>query len=565
MKKIISLLSMAALVVMSALITSCNKMEEAGSGHRVNPDGSITYTTTLHMGADTKTVIGEDGTHTFKVGDQIAVAYYNTKTVQVKAVSNPLTGDDIKNNNKSARFTVTLTEAPKVGSNSLDYIYPASMTTDNGDIDYTKLNSQHGTLDLLASNLDCCKAAYISWNGSDDLPTRTLVNQITIGKFTIKNPSGTAINDDLTSVTITDNTNTRTYVITPAGGASTFSSDPIWVAMRPMSAETSVTITATDGTNSYEKTISVPASLGNGKITPINVTMTLVPSIPTGAIDGLFSVSSTKQVYFSQGNLQYQASTGTWRFAEHQYDFIGDYNVMASETYTGWIDLYPWGTSGIDYTGHATVYRPWETAYSSEYINPYSSLTTNLYDGEGENAGKADWGYNAISNGGNTQNSGWRTLKNNTTDNEWQYIFNSRTTANEINSTSNARYTQARINTDGTLVKGIILFPDGSIGDTPSGVTWSTINATSYGWKNSTQCTTAGWAALEAAGCVFLPASGKYNSGVSGAGDDGYYWSSSYADSEKAYGVFFDSSEVSPQYSDARYYGFSVRLVKDAN
>ena len=300
-------------------------------------------------------------------------------------------------------------------------------------------------------------------------------------------------------------------------------------------------------------------------VRPVKAAADPTPSIPAGAIDGLFSVSSTKQVYFSQGNLQYQASTGTWRFAEHQYDFIGDYNVMASETYTGWIDLYPWGTSGIDYTGHATVYRPWETAYSSEYINPYSSLTTNLYDGEGENAGKADWGYNAISNGGNTQNSGWRTLKNNTTDNEWQYIFNSRTTANEINSTSNARYTQARINTDGTLVKGIILFPDGSIGDTPSGVTWGTINATSYGWKNGTQCTTAGWAALEAAGCVFLPASGKYNSGVSGAGDDGYYWSSSYADSEKAYGVFFDSSEVSPQYSDARYYGFSVRLVKDAN
>lgn len=564
MKKIITLLSMAALVVMGAMITSCNKMEEASSGHRINPDGSITYTTTLHMGADTKTVIGEDGTHTFKVGDQIAVAYYNTKTVQVKAVSNPLTGDDIKNNNKSARFTVTLTEAPKVGSNFLDYIYPASMTTDNGDIDYTKLNSQHGTLDLLASNLDCCKAANISWNGSDDLPTRTLVNQITIGKFTIKNPSGTAINDDLTSVTITDNT--RTYVITPAGGASTFSSDPIWVAMRPMSAGTSVTITATDGTNSYEKTTSVPASLGNGKITPINVTMTLVPSIPAGAIDGLFSVSSTKKVYFSQGNLQYQASTGTWRFAEHQYDFIGGGNFFETSN-PEWIDLYCWGTSGIYYTEHATVYLPWVTAYSSEIFNPYSSLTTNLYDGEGENAGKADWGYNAISNGGNTQNSGWRTLKNNTTDNEWQYIFNSRTTANEINSTSNARYTQARINIDDWAVRGIILFPDGSIGDTPSGVTWGTINAAASSWTTgTTQCTTAGWAALEAAGCVFLPAAGKGDpSGVSQAEIEGYYWSSSYANSEKAYGMYFYSNKVSPQYSEARNYNLSVRLVKDAN
>ena len=37
-----------------------------------------------------------------------------------------------------------------------------------------------------------------------------------------------------------------------------------------------------------------------------------------GAINGVFSVASNKKVYFSQGNLQYQASTRTWRFAEHQ-------------------------------------------------------------------------------------------------------------------------------------------------------------------------------------------------------------------------------------------------------
>lgn len=44
---------------------------------------------------------------------------------------------------------------------------------------------------------------------------------------------------------------------------------------------------------------------------------------PVGAINGLFSVSATQQVYFSQGNLQYQASTNTWRFAENQWDYVG--------------------------------------------------------------------------------------------------------------------------------------------------------------------------------------------------------------------------------------------------
>ena len=56
-----------------------------------------------------------------------------------------------------------------------------------------------------------------------------------------------------------------------------------------------------------------------------------------GAIKAAFSVSADKQIYFSQGNLQYQASTGTWRFAEHQYDMIGSDNSNISSSYSGWI------------------------------------------------------------------------------------------------------------------------------------------------------------------------------------------------------------------------------------
>ena len=38
-----------------------------------------------------------------------------------------------------------------------------------------------------------------------------------------------------------------------------------------------------------------------------------------GACSYAFPVSSSgKKVYFSKGNLQYQASTDTWRFAENQ-------------------------------------------------------------------------------------------------------------------------------------------------------------------------------------------------------------------------------------------------------
>ena len=44
--------------------------------------------------------------------------------------------------------------------------------------------------------------------------------------------------------------------------------------------------------------------------------------VKDGAILAEFSVSDSTKVHFSQGNLQYQASTNTWRFAEHQWDYV---------------------------------------------------------------------------------------------------------------------------------------------------------------------------------------------------------------------------------------------------
>ena len=41
-----------------------------------------------------------------------------------------------------------------------------------------------------------------------------------------------------------------------------------------------------------------------------------------GMLNGMFSVSNNTKVYFSQGNLQYQASTDTWRFATNQWDYV---------------------------------------------------------------------------------------------------------------------------------------------------------------------------------------------------------------------------------------------------
>lgn len=62
---------------------------------------------------------------------------------------------------------------------------------------------------------------------------------------------------------------------------------------------------------------------------------TLAPSGDLGMLPGLFSIGSGSQIHFSQGNLQYQASTKKWRFATNQYDNIGSNNSNISQSYNG--------------------------------------------------------------------------------------------------------------------------------------------------------------------------------------------------------------------------------------
>ena len=258
---------------------------------------------------------------------------------------------------------------------------------------------------------------------------------------------------------------------------------------------------------------------------------------PTGAINGLFSVSATQQVYFSQGNLQYQASSNNWRFATNQYDYVGSANSNISQTYNGWIDLFGWGTSG--YNHGAVCYQPWSTSQAETDYYAYGSSTCNLYD----QTGQADWGYNAISNGGNLTNQ-WRTL----TTNEWQYVFNTRSTS------SGLRYAKAKVNN----VNGVILLPDNW-----SSSTYSLSNTNQGGASySSNTISTSQWSVLENAGAVFLPAAGyRDGSSVFNVGSCGYYWSSSSGSAWAALSVSFFDISLYLDGGGSRYHGQTVRLV----
>lgn len=262
-------------------------------------------------------------------------------------------------------------------------------------------------------------------------------------------------------------------------------------------------------------------------------------------VDKSFSVSKIGKILFSKGNLQYQASTNTWRFAEHQYDVIGKGNEKISSSYSGWIDLFGYGTSGWD--NGAIAYQPYSSSGNNfEYLE--ENLTGRYVN--------ADWGvYNAISNGGN-QAGLWRTL----TAKEWQYLLLSRPRAEKLKSLGTI---------DGK--KGLILLPDKwispqNISFIPSATKWET---NSY--------TIEQWTVLESYGAVFLPRSGYRGSTDYVDIEDGSYWTSTkcddyYREDYKRWGnclIFCDENNsywLRALYDVSlhdRYDGLSVRLVRD--
>ena len=271
------------------------------------------------------------------------------------------------------------------------------------------------------------------------------------------------------------------------------------------------------------------------------------PTSPEGTINGLFTINEAgDQVYFSKGNLQYKPSINTWRFAENQFDYIGGDNANhgSAEKCCNWLDLFAWGASGRDHG--AICYQPWcsRNVFEDEawQYSAYGVDTLNLFDGDGQ----ADWGCNAISNGGNEENV-WRTL----TIEEWDYILEKRTTATGI------RFAKAAV--DG--VWGLLLLPDDWDSTYCSlrkynddDVDYTPNNLTEPFWTEK----------AEAQGAVFLPAAGIRDFGYVGlVGKYGLYWSSSCLNPKEALGIYFSNSFFYHSITTDKCSGRSVRLVRD--
>ena len=316
-------------------------------------------------------------------------------------------------------------------------------------------------------------------------------------------------------------------------------------------------------------TYHVRAYATNEKGTAYGIDRVFVPisgggigDAPIGAINGLFTINANgDQVYFSQGNLQYQASTNTWRFAENQWNYVGTQhpgelsggigggnvegsdNYDVSEDYDGWIDLFNWGTSG--YNHGAIHYHPWEIAGNIGYFDPYGCNSCNLFD----YSGQADWGYNAISNGGNMENQ-WRTLKTE----EWGYVINGR-------SETEARFVKAKVNG----VNGVILFPDGWESSIYS---FECINQNEADYDVNIIDESDWVETIQYRGAVFLPAAGwrqLYHNDIDYVGVSGRYWASTRYNSANACLLGFGPGGLFAESHWEFYFSSSVRVVQDAN
>ena len=234
---------------------------------------------------------------------------------------------------------------------------------------------------------------------------------------------------------------------------------------------------------------------------------------------GIFSVGGDRRVSFSQGNLQYLPAANLWKFADNQYDYIGNSNKYITPSYRNWVDLF--GYSASNTTAPFGVSNSTNAAsYSGSFI---------------------DWGINAICG---DEPGIWRTL----TKNEWEYLLNKRTDAKRLRGL-------AQVNG----VNGIVFLPDDWV-EIPELEFKS--NTTNYSQQSFT---IQQWQLYEQRGAVFLPAAGRRDGKhLLDQNDYGNYWSMIKEDDKYADYLAFTSSDV---YVDARqdiHFGRSVRLVYDS-
>ncbi|MBO4692035.1 MAG: hypothetical protein J5604_04585 [Bacteroidales bacterium] len=546
-------------VLMATLFSACTKEDKKISSE--NKEVTLVTTLAPSPGISTKTVMNEtsDGTIStrWEVGDKIWVKYINTSDAEVKAQATVIAVDGSGN----ATISVTMTD-PKNAS-TITFGFPYNYWNDEKDLK----TGQIGTLNDIKDNYAASSGTgtLTVSSGVATLPTGvTMTPSVCIWKLSFTDGS-----DDITSSVTKLSVRlisgaTEKYVITPT------SQSEIYVAISGSATPTAVRITAKTASGVYMKEAnSVTLASGNFYRTS---------SLALARVY-YFSVSSSKYVLFAPGNLQYLGNadgSGSWRFAEHQYDFLGDgpssgTNYQGNVTVAGFTkynesgdkdvvrDVFGWGTSGYNDK------YPYMTSTNSDSYYRESMV------GEGANY---DWGVyhsasgsspDKITNGGGYS---WRLW----TSEEMSYLLNR---SNLVYTSPTYRGLTKKLYCFATLrgvttndIKGLVIFPDGWIGDAMRNIVYEKPSGGSY---ENNVFDADDWTLLEGLGCIFLPAAHVRDGNSFSASylNEGHYWTSTsipYGSSEKRGGCleFWSGSMLFSATNDRlRKFGQSVRLIRE--
>ena len=409
---------------------------------------------------------------------------------------------------------------PASGTTTLTLVYSPLLTkapTVSGGAISVSLASQSGE-----------KAPFVAFATLDYTGT-TITNAVVPFKFATSvikvNCTGLKANTAITSATL-DNVNTVCKLTLSGSAAPTVSGDVNGTITRTGDAYFAKSKVNSEGEAVFQ--IAVPAleTASSARVltvfqdsykakdkkfttnslaaaTSVNTVCQLVGP-PVGALKGEFSVSATKKVYFSKGNL--------WADGNHALHFEdAQWKTTPASN----------GSKDPSHVSHFT----WSDKVPDAVGNSYSG--SNLFCDEAnkqsvDGSGKI---YYALSK------------------TEWLYLFN--TSARMVNGKACYSNAVSEVTIGGSTYNGVFLYPDNYNGEiVSSSMTWDDINA---------------------AGIVFLPAAGDRSSNASNVnnfGSGGFYWSSTY-DDNGAYYVVFRSSEVSPDQHATRDFGHSVRLITE--
>jgi len=536
MKKISIILMAFALAV---TMSQCKKNNEQPAAN----DEVVTITLDVNKNNTSKVVVNPtSGTVDFESGDKIYVGsggkYVGFLTHNGTNFSGNIT-NPIENQSLQFYFfgNVTPTETLSAG------------TTEECSVIISDQTERLPVISCAASNEN-----YVS---GVTAYSAHLLNKCALVKFNVTTPSNSPIcitgmknkvTVDFANNTLTPSQDGEGVIMLPAGSGENVEKWAILLPQEALEEGEEGSLYSEDGFYTGIRPV-IPAFDINGYFSDGFGLSISNKTCPEGAVRGLFTIDYEHggQVYFSKGNLQYigTAIIPYWKFADNQWEYFGITTGQNSDSETVDRDLFGYGTSGYDHG--ANCYQPWSTSTNYNDYHPFgNSWNGDLY-------GQADWGYNAIINGGNVENT-WRTLR----EDEWHCVFNYRSTNSGI------RYAKAQVNNIG----GVILLPDN----------WS---PNTYGLNqpnnseapfNCNVISDSEWSILENTGAVFLPIT-YIRDGIS-IPDwfGGWYWSASqYVNYDhgtmfsdvRSFSICFDDSSIITNTSNIISWGLAVRLVQD--